>query len=385
MISKCKYYNNHQSACTLMIDDLVPAAISPFKNEKTGTKFDGGFLMDSDYSLYKYFENNLLKKYPEIKGTFFLPLTAHNHLNKNSGYNIKTGDYNDEFIHFLKRLSPHFDSAFHGTSHGKFIDLENFEFKNNWHQEFEYITLNDIENINNEIQNFQNNSGIQFTGGKYPGYKKNEYSEEILEKLGLKWWASSAQMIGRKHVKNMHSYFGLEEKILDFPTNVPGNLFNTTLSSTPSKRKWLKFITGTFKNYKNEQYLQYLHENGLIISIQEHFQNQRTDGQRQNQNVYDDIVSLDKIFGILHGADIWYATCSEIAHYLESFDYTDIIKKDEITFEIVYRGRWSKPLLSVTSKNSEIINLTDKKIYKGVYKNGLWIYNNVIPGLYKLV
>ena len=384
MINKCKYYNNHQSACTLMIDDLVPAAISPFKNEKITAKFDWGFLMDSYDSLYKYFDNNLLKKYPEIKGTFFIPLTSHKYLNKNSGYNIKTGDFNDEFIHFLNRISSHFDSAFHGTNHGKFIDSESFEIKNNWHQEFEYTTLNSIQNIDNEIQNFKNNSGIHFTGGKYPGYKKNEYSEKILEKLEFKWWASSSEMIGRKHAKNQHSYFGSESKILDFPTNVPGNLFNQTLSPQPIKRKWLKLITGTIENYKNEQYLQYLYENGLIISIQEHFQNQRTDGKRQSQNVYDDIVSLDKIYGILRGADIWYATCSEIAHYLESYDYTDIIKKDESTFEIIYRGSWGKPFLSVTSKNREIRNLTDKETYRGVYKNGLWIYNNVTPGLYKL-
>ena len=385
MISKCKYYNNHQSACTLMIDDLVPAAISPFSNEKITAKFDWGFLMDSDDSLYKYFDDNLLKKYPEIKGTFFLPITSHKYFNKNSGYNIRTGDYNEEFFRFLKRLSSDFDFAFHGTSHGRFIDLENLEFKNNWHQEFEYATPNDIQNFDNEIQNFKNNSGIQFTGGKYPGYKKNEYSEEILEKLKFKWWASSSQMIGRKHAKNKHSYFGSKSKVLNFPTNVPGNFFNQTLNLKPTKRKWLKFIIRTLKNYKNEQYLQYLYENRLVISIQEHFQNQRTDGQRQSQNVYDDIVSLDKIFGILRGADIWYATCSEIAHYLESFDYTDIIEKDERTFVIKYRGRWDKPLLSISSKHREIRNLTDKETYKGVYKNRLWIYNNVTPGIYKLV
>ena len=382
-MKKCKYFNNAQTACTLMIDDLAQVAIT-----NNGVFFPGndwGYGLDQENSLWRYFERNLLEKFPEIKGSFFFATQTFDKQNENAGYHVLKKEMDTNFRDFIKKYEEKFELAFHGTNHGQYIDKKNPELRNNYKQEFEIVSLDDIQPLKKEVLWYEQFLNLHFYGGKYCGYKKNEHSDKVIEKLGFKWWASSAEMIGRKHVKNRHSYFGSESKVLDFPTNVPGSLFNQTLHANPTKRKWLKLITGTFKNHKNEQYLQYLYENGLIISIQEHFQNQRTDGKRQSQNVYDDIVSLDKIYGILRGADIWYATCSEIAHYLESYDYTDIIKKDESTFEIIYRGSWGKPFLSVTSKNREIRNLTDKETYKGVYKNGLWIYNNVTPGLYKLV
>ena len=385
IMKKCKYFNNHQSACTLMIDDLVPASISPLRDQKPLAKYDWGFYMDNENSLFNYFYDNLLKKYPEIKGTFFLPLTTHKFFNKNSGYSIKTREYDNDFYSFLKRISPNFDYAFHGTSHGKFINKANFEFKNNWIQEFEYSKIDDIKYLQKEIKNFEKNYGTCFTGGKYPGYKKNKYSERIIEELGFLWWADSSEMIGIKHSQNKHSYFGSGTKILKFPTNVPGYLFNNSLSPFVSKNLWFKYLKEIINNYRNEHLLQYLYDNNLIISIQEHFQNQRTDGKRQSQNVYDDIQSLNKIYEILRGTDLWYATCSEISHYLESYDFTDLIKIDNNKFEIIYKGRWTKPFLSISTSSREIMNMTNKRVYKGVYKNGLWIHNNISTGLYKLV
>ena len=49
------------------------------------------------------------------------------------------------------------------------------------------------------------------------------------------------------------------------------------------------------------------------------------------------IQSLNKIYEILRGTDLWYATCSEISHYLESYDFTDLIKIDNNKFEIIYK------------------------------------------------
>jgi hypothetical protein len=383
LINKCHYYNNAQTACTLMIDDLAQVAVT-----SNGTYFAGndwGYGLDSENSIWKYFERNLLDRYPEIKGTFFFATQTYAVQNKNAGYIVLKRGMDKEFRDFVKRHETKFELAFHGTTHGSYIDQNSPELAGNFLHEFEFIDRNDLIKLQKEISKYEEFLKLQLKGGKYCGYKKNEYADEIIEKLGFKWWSSSAEMIGRKHVNNRHTYFGSELKVLDFPTNVPGNLFNQKFGSLPIKMKWLKFITRTIKNRKNEQYLQYLYENGLIISIQEHFQNQRTDGKRQSQNVYDDILSLDKIFGILHGADIWYATCSEIAHYLESYDNTDIIIIDESTFKIKYRGRWEKPFLSINTKSRIIKNIDTGKTYHGIYKNGLWVYNYIEPGVYKLI
>jgi len=50
---------------------------------------------------------------------------------------------------------------------------------------------------------------------------------------------------------------------------------------------------------KPEKYIQYLYKTGLPITIQEHYQNQGTDGKRQTPNLYDDIKYLDDLFGYL--------------------------------------------------------------------------------------
>ena len=217
------------------------------------------------------------------------------------------------------------------------------------------------------------------------GIKKNKYADKIIEELGFKWWASSSEMIGRRHPKNSHSYFGVNQKILDLPTNIAGSIFNRTLKDKTGGNALLRILKALFGQYKREQYLQYLYENGLIISIQEHFQNQRTDGKRQTPNIFDDLISLDRIFGILRGSDVWYATCSEIAHYLESYDNTEIIQRDDRTFEVKYNGRWGKPFLSMKSNYREIKNVKTDAILKGVYKKGEWVYNDFGGGEYQLL
>ena len=54
IMKKCKYFNNHQSACTLMIDDLVPDFF-PLRDQKPLAKYDWGFYMDNENSLFNYF------------------------------------------------------------------------------------------------------------------------------------------------------------------------------------------------------------------------------------------------------------------------------------------------------------------------------------------
>lgn len=52
-ITKCLYYNNNQTACSLMIDDIVPVAVS--HDGRISPWNDWGYLMDDEASLYNYF------------------------------------------------------------------------------------------------------------------------------------------------------------------------------------------------------------------------------------------------------------------------------------------------------------------------------------------
>ena len=49
-VLKCKYYNDAQTTCSLMIDDVVPIAIGI--DGKYGPHNDWGYLMDDEQSLY---------------------------------------------------------------------------------------------------------------------------------------------------------------------------------------------------------------------------------------------------------------------------------------------------------------------------------------------
>lgn len=388
MIKKCLYFNGTQTACSLMIDDLVPVAITPSKEDELWAKYDWGYLMDGKKSLYNYFADNLLKKFPEIKGTIFIPLNSYRYINNRTGYNIYKKKIDEKFIFFLNKLSNKFDLAFHGTYHGKTINTKQSNpIKNNWKAEFEIITLEEIQEIYSEIQDFENKSGFHFLGGKYPAYKKNEHSEQIIETLGFKWWASNCEMINKKTGMNKQSYFGKETKILDLPTNLSGDIFNLKykINSGFLIKRLFKSLKKKMNGFMPEYYINYLISKRLPITIQEHFQNQGPYGRRQTPNIFDDIMSLEIIFGILRPFDIWYTTCNKLCHYLESYDYTVINQREKNIIEIKYSGRWEKMFLSFKSEFREIENVNTKQKYYGIYKNNQWIFNNIDEGVYKLL
>ncbi|WP_455577478.1 hypothetical protein [Anaerosinus sp.] len=379
-MEKCKYYKNHRTAATLMIDDLSFTAI--FEKNMLFPYNDWGYGLKEEDSLYSYFERSLLCKYPEIKGTFFIPLHRHEFQNINSGYDVRFNENEGNIKKFIQNISKNFEVAFHGIKHGRYLDISQCHSKDNWQQEFSYLTRKDIEMIKAEIKLFEEKYDIRLFGGKYPGYAKNDESKDIVEKLGFKWWASDSNMINEiVRGKNNYNYFGDECDILDMPSNLSGDSFKFYL--TKNNNFLLGSIKKVIKNIKLEKYIQYLYQNNFVISIQEHFMNLRTDGRRQTPNVFDDIVSLDKIYAILRGADIWHATCSEIAHYLDSFDHTTITKMENGNWRIEYDGIWDEMFLSVKSSSRYLKNIHTGEILHGVYKQGDWLFNDIKEGVYK--
>lgn len=113
--------------------------------------------------------------------------------------------------------------------------------------------------------------------------------------------------------------------------------------------KWLLYF---FYRTKAIKEINFLLENKLVVSIQEHICFARDDGKKQTPNIFDDKRSLIKIFKYLKNKNVWYCTGSELAEYYYlrenikivyeenekfSFDCTKLkknIERKEITLKI---------------------------------------------------
>lgn len=375
VVEKCKYKDGHQTACCLMIDDLGPAAVSLGGSIEAAN--DWGYLMDGPNSLYQYLDNWLFQKYPEIRGTIFLPLESQDYIDKNMGYKVYTRSIDGEYIEFLKRISSRFEFAFHGIKHAWFDDATRKPVH-------EFSNANDelIMHTLHKVEQFQGKTGIEFTGGKFPGYNYNEKALDLISSLKAKWWALDADMI-QKVGKNDLEYYS-QKGFLQIPTNICGDAF------TMKKALQFEFLRKLKRRIKNRfagrplDYLAYLYNNHLPITIQEHFQNQITSGKRQTPNLYDDINSLDKIYGYLRGKDVWYTNCTEMAHYFDCYQRSKLTNTEKDTFRITYQGIYDKLKISMMGDFPVIENLDGHGIIHGIHKNGKWIYNISKCGEYRL-
>ncbi|MBW8886646.1 MAG: hypothetical protein JF616_02715 [Fibrobacteres bacterium] len=377
MPKKCAWFNDHRAATTLMLDDLSLTATTLDGSLEPGV--DWGYGLAGEGSLYRYLEETLLSRYPEIKGTFFFPLRPHAAQNPNAGYTLLFRDADAEFARFLDRASRHFEIAFHGTDHGRFEAPGNPAF-GNWIQEFDMLGPGDADRLRTEIRAMESLLGRRFFGGKYPGYRSGGHGAEIVDALGFEWWAASVDMLGRAHPGNAHGYLPGTNRVLDFPTNFSGAAFNPGL---PRKGAaiLLSRLRETVRLGRSEEQLRHLYEGGFVISVQEHLQNARTDGMRQTPNAYDDLASLERIYAILRTLDVWHADCTSIARYLECRDRTTLATLDKGRFELRYEGNRNDPRLSLRAESPAYVSDAGVRIV-GRYKDGAWILNNVPPGRY---
>jgi len=378
-MEKSRYYNNHRSAVTLMLDDFSLTATTI--NGDIEPCNDWGIGLNGQHSLYRYLTANLLKKFPEIKGSIFYPLHQHCLQTRDNGYQvIFSCDYSN-LADFIQQVSPHFEFAFHGLAHGRYKNLDNPFIKGNFQHEFEYLTLQEAEAIKKDIKEMEQVLDTRFFGGKYPGYIASNCAPQIIEALDFKWWMSSAHMMNHKHKDNRHSYFGKSNSIVDLPTNISGDCFNPNMNLGGANL--LRFFKNKLDTFNLERYIHFLYEKQLVISIQEHYMGLRTDGKRQRPNIYDDISSLNKFFGLLRGLDLWFANCTEIAHYVESYDNTELVKLGDGTYSITYKGTWDTMFLTVYTPARTLRNTSTGQLLNGIYRNGVWVFNNVKEGIYQ--
>ena len=119
------------------------------------------------------------------------------------------------------------------------------------------------------------------------------------------------------------------------------------------------------------------------ITIQEHFQNQTTKGTRQPINIYDDIWSLDQIFGLLRGLDIWYTTCGEIADYYFNYINTSIKKTDNDSFDIISNKPFRSINITIRTASARLHFLDENIFIQGIRKKDGWVFNNLKSGSYR--
>ena len=322
-----KWFNNHKAPAILMIDDLNDIYLENYPQKY---KNDWGYLCNSKDSSYNFLYENLIKYYPYIKITFFVPYAKHNVINPNGAkykrYAVGERAEFSEFLNYLVNLGH--EVAHHGSNHGEYKDIDNISTQNgNFIHEWELFDSIDkgveVTLKGNEV--FKS-IGIEIEGGKFCGYKFKDNSLQIIDRCNYLYWCVDS---GVNEIKR----FG-KNKIIKFPTTFSGNAFVRLSYKTGNKKKdFIKLFTRFLQpiyNKKEYKKLNSLYENGDIISIQEHISPSTSSGLVQSANIVSDIKSLQKIFKFLSKKDIWYATCAEVSRYIELKESAKIDFSDDI-------------------------------------------------------
>lgn len=391
MVEICNYYHDAQTAAVLSIDDLSFSAI--LENGQLTAANDWGYGLNEPGSIYRYLEDTLFTWYPEVRGTIFYPLGQwHGLQNMNAGHEVVFFNIETKIMNFLALVQQRFDFAFHGVDHSRYCEPANPAIAGNCQQEFEYRTLADVPEIQVKIEEFSKQYGIKMTGGKYPGYTGPDPADKIVETLGFSWWMRRSDMMGRRCAGNDFAWFGARKQILDIPTNLESGMFRHSLSVRPQRgwraklKKKMPIITAAWQNLQDnrrEQFIDYLYENRLPLTIQTHFVSARTDGYRQMPALYDDMESLCHIYAVLRGGAIWHTTCGELARYRHSLHKAQItpIPEGERKFKLSFVNGQGDEMVSLRSQ-ARCLLAEDGQELHGTYLRGAWVYDGVKAGEY---
>lgn len=377
MIKIAKWFNNNKAPICLTIDDIsdVYIKLEVSENKKIMPFFDWGFGLDKDGSLYKFFVDNIIKRNPEMKITFFLPLGIHGFPNCNNGYEIENhGLRREDFLKFIKSIQNEykFEIAAHGINHNKYIDIRNPEIRDNVIHEMTYIDKNKFKKgMKQIIDSLYQDYDIEIMGGRSPGYENKILKHRDFSKMGLLYWNfdfSSLKSISPKII----------DDLVIIPSNIPGNLFN----NDPTSSTFENILREIRKAYKFSK-LMNIYKSGNPIIIAEHFVFIRTDGRFQSPSIYSDVDSINEIYALFKRSNIWHASCNEIARYFESYNRSSIRQLDNKRYKLIYNGKYKKPFITLISDNRKIKNVETSEIIKGYYKQGYWVYNTINAGVYE--
>lgn len=357
-IEICKWYSGADSPVLFMIDDFANVWIDADNNGRIDLEEDWGYWKDSENSSFKFLNDVILKDYSEVKVTFFTPVGLRAGMVQNSPVKLisKMINCDIETKKFLKEINNNskYEIAYHGTTHGKAGSSAD-KFKHEW--ELFNSTSEAVETINGGREVYKEVFGNYPRGGKYCGYKANQFSDESIDMTGFLWWCrfwnrglaeNKNCSIGGNDLNPLTNLdiktFG-KNNVIDIPSTLYGGLFTGIFNTDIKSLKGIaKLVLRKYLIYRKLKEMRWLLKNRLVISIQEHISPvsnmpRESDGwARQTPNIFDDEKSLKYIFDYFKDKNVWYCTATELAEYYYMRENIEIILEGENTFKINFTG-----------------------------------------------
>ncbi|KGM94529.1 hypothetical protein Z968_11685 [Clostridium novyi A str. 4552] len=394
----CKWYNNADAPVLFFIDDLANVWVDTNGNGKIDLGEDWGYAKDSENSSFKYLNDMILKEFPYVKTTFFVPVGVRVGMIENPKIKSisKMINCDEETKKFFKSINdnPKYEIAYHGTTHGK-VGKTIFDFKQEW--ELFNSTEEAIQQINEGKEVYKDVFGCYPIGGKYCGYVSNKFSDKSIDSTEFLWWSrywnrgvcekcedgisgGDSNSITNFDIKT----FG-KNSVIDIPSTINGGLFSGIFNTNLKSLKGiLKIILRKYLIKRKSQQIEYLMQNNLVISIQEHIAPSRDDGRRQTPNIFDDKESLYHIFRYLKDKNVWYCTGTELAEYYYLRNNILVEDIDDKSFRFIYTGNKNIMRKKLTIKLYETIDKIIQPDGKVVYNKNNYFNLDVIDGIYHI-
>lgn len=395
-IEICKWYNDANSPVLFMIDDFANVWVDTNGNGKVDLEEDWGYAKNRDSSSFNFLNEVILKDYPCIKVTFFTPVGIRAGMIENSSINAisKMINCDTETKSFFNSVNnnPKYEIAYHGTTHGKAYNNA-YGFKQEW-ELFNSIEVA-IETIKKGQEVYKDVFGFYPKGGKYCGYKTNQFSDESIDMTGFLWWCRfwNKGLMDLNPLTNLDIKTFGENNVIDIPSTLYGGLFTGILAPNLKTIKGIvKILLRRYLINKKIKEIQYLLKNKLVISIQEHISpasnmpKESNGWSRQSPNIFDDEQSLKYIFNYIKDKNVWYCTGTELAEYYYLRENIEIVWEDKDSFKINYPNEKNiiNKKISITSHMENIRELIlPSGIYIASHNN---IFNiTIMDGSYKVI
>jgi len=325
LVGKAKWRGNAQSPVCLTIDDLANAWFDANNNGVLDPGEDWGGMLAEPNSAFDLLKKDLLKHFPEVKITFFTVMGSLSSFERSRPFTAaKPIDATIESLEFFRAIhfSSRFEIAYHGYDHGT-PGEKNEDFL----QEWENVSSVDqsLEKINKGARIYASVFWEKPRGGKTGAYIMNRAIEESIDIYGFTWWCRD--LVSRSMRKDTNNilfepkFFG-ENRIIDIPTTING-------------RVW----------YRRQ--INNLLRNRQVITIAEHISPFGAGVRYIRPNIFDDIPSLTRLFRYLNGKNVWHATVSEIAEYINAYTFSHIFDATKNTFQMRYAGKLKDPILTI--------------------------------------
>jgi hypothetical protein len=354
-IEICKWKNGAQSAVVFMIDDFANAWVDKNNNGKVDKGEDWGFFRDEKNSMWDVLNNGILSNFPEVKATLFTVIGKRSPIIKGSPFTFSGSiNDNDKFIQFIKKLNENerIELAYHGLTHGT-PGEDRFDFIEEWEG---FLNIEEANQTTQEgLEIFKKTLGKYPKGGKYCGYKFNNFSDKSIADSGFLWWCRhwDAALEELKDPLLSYELEIFQKKVVDIPSTIDGSFLSLKIIKKSLTKKYLKSLYMKFIKGKTlESTIEDRINRNQIISIQEHSSPFRTDNIIQYPNIISDYDNLLYIFNYLRKFNLWYATCTEVGEYFLLYNTTKIkfISEDIFIFtEVDERVKEKEITLSINS------------------------------------